>query len=105
MVWPARERRRSCCGRSSAAAQWASRPWNSRSARWVCTRVACHPLVDLVAAGYADGAVELAVIATGAAGHAAAPGHGAVTALAWAPDGEWLAFGTERGFACVIKAP
>ncbi len=71
----------------------------------VCTRVACHPLVDLVAAGYADGAVELAVIATEGVAHAAPPGHGAITALAWAPDGEWLAFGTESGFAGLLKAP
>ena len=70
----------------------------------VCTRVACHPLVDLVAAGYADGAVELALIAGDGVGHTAPPGHGAVTALAWAPDGEWLAFGTEQGFACLLKA-
>ena len=71
----------------------------------VCTRVACHPLVDLVAAGYADGAVELAVIATEAVAHAVPKGHGAVTALCWAPDGEWLAFGTEQGFAGLLKAP
>ncbi len=68
----------------------------------VCTRVACHPVEDVVAAGYADGAVVLAEIATRRVVRVAPPGHGPVSALAWGPRGAWLAFGTEGGFAALV---
>jgi hypothetical protein len=32
----------------------------------------------------------------------APPGRGAVSALAWSPDGSQLAFGTEQGFAAIV---
>ncbi len=69
----------------------------------LCTQVACHPADDgVVAAGYADGSVVLADIASRRVLRAAPPGPGPVTALAWSPQGAWLAFGTEPGFAALI---
>ncbi len=68
----------------------------------VCTRVACHPVDDMVAAGYADGSVVLAEIGTKRVLRVASAGHGAVSALAWSGDGAWLAFGTEDGFASLV---
>ena len=63
----------------------------------LCTRVACHPQSDMVAAGFADGAVMIADIGSERILPAAPPGQGAVSALAWSPDGAFLAFGTEGG--------
>lgn len=67
--------------------------------------VAAHPRGDLVAAGYADGALALARIQTANAGFAKPPGGGRVSALAFSPDGNRLAFGTEDGLAGVIDLP
>jgi WD40 repeat protein len=68
----------------------------------LCTRVACHPERDAVAGGFADGLVVLADIDSGRILPVAAPGRGAVSALAWSPDGTRLAFGTESGFAAIV---
>ena len=68
----------------------------------VCTRVACHPVDEVVAAGYADGSVVLAEIASKRVLRIAPAGHGPVSALAWSGDGAWLAFGTEQGFAALV---
>ena len=68
----------------------------------LCTRVAAHPQLDVVAAGFADGLVVLADIASERILPVAAPGHGPVSALAWREDGAWLAFGTETGFAALV---
>jgi len=67
-----------------------------------CTRVAAHPTMDAVAAGFADGLVVLADISSARILPVAAPGRGAISALAWSPDGSHLAFGTETGFAAVV---
>ena len=69
-----------------------------------CTRVACHPSMDTVAAGFADGSVLLADIATERILPVCGPAQesGAVTALAWSADGASLAFGTEGGLASVV---
>jgi WD40 repeat protein len=67
-----------------------------------CTAVACHPQHELVAAGWNDGLVAMADIATQRAVPLCAPGRGAVTHLGWSADGARLAFGTETGFAAVI---
>ena len=68
----------------------------------LCTRVAAHPQMDVVAAGFADGSVVLADIASQRILPLAAPGHGPVSALAWREDGAFLAFGTETGFAASV---
>ena len=68
----------------------------------VCTMVACHPVNEVVAAGFADGLVLLADIATARILPIAPPGQGSVTALAWSADGSHLAFGTETGFAATV---
>jgi WD40 repeat protein len=68
----------------------------------LCSRVACHPVDDVVAAGYIDGTVVLAEIATRRVLRVAPPGHGPITALAWDASGATLAFGTETGFAALV---
>ncbi|MCI0756841.1 WD40 repeat domain-containing protein [Teichococcus vastitatis] len=68
----------------------------------VCTQVACHPQHEVVAAGFQDGLVLMAEIGSGKIVPVAAPGRGAVSALAWNPSGTRLAFGTETGFAGVV---
>ncbi len=68
----------------------------------LCSQVACHPQQDMVAGGFADGLVVLADIGSSRVLPMAPPGHGAVSALAWSPGGERLAFGTEQGFAAII---
>ncbi len=67
-----------------------------------CTRVACHPQHEAVAAGFSDGLVVLADIATGRILPVAGPGRGPVSALAWSTDGSQLALGTETGFAALV---
>lgn len=66
------------------------------------SQVACHPQHEVVAAGFADGLVVLVEIESGRVLPVAEPGRGTVTALAWSPEGRWLAFGTETGFAAVV---
>jgi hypothetical protein len=68
----------------------------------LCGAVACHPQHEVVAAGFADGLVLLAEIASGKIVPVAAPGHGAISALAWNATGTHLAFGTETGFAGLV---
>jgi len=68
----------------------------------ICSMVACHPQHDLVAAGFADGLVLMADIASARILPIAPPGHGSVTALAWNASGSRLAFGTETGFAALV---
>ena len=68
----------------------------------LCTRVAAHPQHEMVAAGFADGLVVLADIASERILPVAAPGHGSISALAWSGDGARLAIGTETGFAALV---
>ena len=68
----------------------------------LCSRVAFHPQQDMVAAGFSDGLVVIADVATERVLPVAAPGHGPVSALAWSADGARLAFGTETGFAALV---
>jgi WD40 repeat protein len=68
----------------------------------LCTRVACHPVEEVVAAGYADGSIVVAEIPTKRVLRVSPPEHGTVTALAWSSDGGRLAYGTETGFAALI---
>jgi WD40 repeat protein len=64
--------------------------------------VAAHPTHDAIAAGFGDGLVVMADINSARILPVAAPGRGAISALAWSPDGTQLAFGTETGFAAVV---
>lgn len=68
----------------------------------LCTRVAFHPQQDAVAAGFSDGLVVLADVASKRVLPVCAPGRGPVSALAWNADGSYFAFGTETGFAAVV---
>ena len=68
----------------------------------ICTAVACHPQHEIVAAGFQDGLVVMAEIASGKVIPVAAPGRGAVSALAWNASGTHLAIGSETGFAALV---
>ena len=68
----------------------------------IVTRIAVHPQTDMVAAGYKDGTVVLADIASKRVLRLAQSG-AEITAMAWSPDGAWLAFGTEGGSASVVR--
>jgi WD40 repeat protein len=68
----------------------------------LCSAVACHPQQEVVAAGFNDGLVLIAEVASGRIMPVAAPGRGAVSALAWSDTGTYLAFGTEEGFAGLV---
>lgn len=68
----------------------------------ICTQVAAHPQHEIVAAGFDDGLVLIAEIASGKVVPVAAPGHGSISALAWNPAGTHLAFGTDKGFAGLL---
>ncbi len=72
------------------------------AAEVICTAVACHPQMEAVAAGFSDGVVLVADIASGRLLPVAGPGRGPVSALGWSADGARLAFGTETGFAAVV---
>jgi WD40 repeat protein len=68
----------------------------------VCTLVAANPQQEVVAAGFADGLVVLADIATARIVPVCGAGRGPISALAWSADGAFLAFGTETGFAALV---
>ena len=67
-----------------------------------CSAVACHPQHEVVAAGFGDGLVLMAEVASGKVVPVAPPGGSPVSALAWSANGALLAFGTEDGRAGVI---
>jgi WD40 repeat protein len=67
-----------------------------------CTQVAAHPLQEMVAGGFADGLVVLADVNSSRVLPVSPPEHGPISALAWSPDGSYLAFGTEKGFAAIV---
>jgi WD40 repeat protein len=68
----------------------------------MCSAVACHPQHEVVAAGFGDGLVLMAEIASGKVVPIAPPKGGAVTSLAWSANGAMLAYGTEGGQAGLI---
>ena len=68
----------------------------------LCNRVAFHPQQDMVAAGFSDGLVVVADVASERVLPVVGPGRGPISALAWSADGARLAFGTETGFAAVV---
>jgi len=65
-------------------------------------RVACHPTDEIVALGYADGAIDVARIADGAAVRLREPDGAPVSALRWGGGGMSLLFGTETGAAGLV---
>jgi WD40 repeat protein len=67
-----------------------------------CTQVACHPRDELVAGGFNDGLVVVADITSSRVLPIAPPEHGPVSALAWSPDGAFMAIGTETGYAAIL---
>lgn len=67
-----------------------------------CTAVACHPQHEVVAAGFGDGLVLMAEVASGKVVPVAPPTGSPVSALAWSPNGAGLAFGTEEGRAGLV---
>ena len=68
----------------------------------ICTQVACNPANEVVAGGFADGLVVVADINSSRILPVVPPEHGAISALAWSPDGTLLAVGTESGFAAIV---
>lgn len=68
----------------------------------ICTMLACHPQHEAVAAGFSDGLLVMADIATSRILPVCGTGRGPISALAWSPDGVHLAFGTETGFSAVV---
>jgi WD40 repeat protein len=68
----------------------------------LCSAVACHPQHEIAAAGFSDGLVLIAEIASGKVVPVAPPSGGAVSALSWSPNGALLAFGTETGRAGLV---
>lgn len=68
----------------------------------LCTTVACHPQQEVIAAGFGDGLVLMAEVASGRVVPVAAPRGSAISALAWNATGTHLAFGAENGFAGIV---
>jgi WD40 repeat protein len=68
----------------------------------ICTRVAAHPVNEMVAGGFADGLVVLADIGSSRILPVVPPGNGPITALAWDRHGTNLVVGTETGFAAIV---
>ena len=66
------------------------------------TAVAFHPSEEVLAIGYADGAVHLVRFTDNMGMEADEPGEGAVTALAWDAQGKHLAIGDEAGRGAII---
>ncbi|MFD0915322.1 WD40 repeat domain-containing protein [Pseudahrensia aquimaris] len=66
-------------------------------------QVACHPMEDVLAIGYADGMVMAVRIEDAAENMLRRPGNGAISSLAWDAAGMRLAFGSEEGEAGVIS--
>ncbi|QEO16688.1 WD40 repeat domain-containing protein [Acetobacter vaccinii] len=68
----------------------------------LCTRVAFHPTQDVVAAGFANGTVLLLEPSTHRVLPVSTSAIGAITALAYSPDGCLLGYGTEDGVIGVV---
>lgn len=66
------------------------------------TQVAFHPSKDILAIGYADGAVHAVRLADQVVIELDEPGEGAVTALAWSNDGLHIAIGDEAGRGAIV---
>ncbi len=69
----------------------------------VCTRVACHPKRDLIAAGYQDGSVLMFRLDDQADLTIADIAPSPVAALAFSRDGDMLGFAREDGSAAILN--
>lgn len=87
---PGNVARRTECGLGSAVA---------------VSQVACHPTRMLIAAGYENGAVLLCQPDSDDILFVRDAGGGAVTTLAWSPDGGFLAYGAAAGEIGVVAFP
>ncbi|SAK59951.1 WD domain, G-beta repeat [Caballeronia temeraria] len=67
--------------------------------------VACHPSLSMIAVGYHSGAVLLCQPGGADVLFVRANGGAPVSALAWAPDGGRLAYGTEAGEIALVYLP
>lgn len=67
------------------------------------TTVAFHPIEEVLAIGYADGAVHLVRFSDNMGMEADEPGEGAVTALAWDATGKHLAIGGAAGRGAIVS--
>ena len=66
------------------------------------TAVACHPVEEVVAIGYSDGMVLAARFSDTREVLLRRQGKGAITAMAWSPNGKLLAFASEAGDCGVV---
>jgi hypothetical protein len=96
---------RVACWQLDGAAATASRRECGVGSSAPVARVACHPTRLLVAAGYDNGAVLLCHPGAADILFVRAAGGGAVSALAWSPDGAFLALGVEGGEVGVVAFP
>jgi len=66
------------------------------------TAVAFHPSEEVLAIGYSDGAALVVRFADSMGMEVDEPGEGALSALAWSPDGKQLALADEAGRGAII---
>jgi hypothetical protein len=64
--------------------------------------VACHPKLDILAAGYSDGTILMVRLFDGAEVLVRKPGPASVSALAWHAKSTLLAFAAEDGDAGLL---
>ena len=69
----------------------------------LATRVACHPTLPLIAGGYASGWISLTDGATKRGARFQVSREGAISCLAWSPDGAHLIAGSEDGKAAIFS--
>lgn len=87
-------------GRKGPQGRTPATPGNSNSA--MVTAVAGDPKRPVLGIGYDDGQVTVADVQNGQEAIVKPPGDGAITTMAWSPNGAWFAFGTEKGFAGLL---
>ncbi len=68
----------------------------------LCSAVAFHPQHEVVAAGFGDGMVLIAEVASGKVVPVVPPSGAGVTTLAWNATGSLLGFGTEAGYCGLV---
>jgi WD40 repeat protein len=68
----------------------------------VVSAVAFHPTDEVLAIGYSDGAALIVRLADQMGMELDEPGEGAVSALAWSPDGKQIALADEAGRGAII---